>query len=74
MFIDDLCVVQDMGGPGCSPADVAEPFGTLNFFDVSTFISMYNSADPDADLAAPFGVFNFFDVAEFISLYNDGCP
>jgi|TARA_R110000782_G_scaffold30348_11_gene75607 uncharacterized protein (DUF433 family) len=74
VFIDDLCIVQDMGGPGCSPADVAEPFGTLNFFDVSTFISMYNAGDPDADLAAPFGSFNFFDVAAFISLYNDGCP
>ncbi len=48
--------------------------GVLNFFDVSAFISLYNSQNPDADLAAPFGVFNFFDVAEYISAYNDGCP
>ncbi|MFK7884182.1 MAG: GC-type dockerin domain-anchored protein [Phycisphaerales bacterium] len=55
-------------------ADLAAPFGTLNFFDVATYISFYNSADPAADLAAPFGSFNFFDVAAFIGFYNAGCP
>lgn len=73
VFIDDLCVVQDMGGGGCSPADVAEPFDVLNFFDISTFISAYNAQDPIADLAAPFGTFNFFDISNFITIYNQGC-
>ena len=58
---------------GC-PADLAEPFGVLNFFDVAAFIALYNDASPAADLAAPFGVLNFFDVAEYIALYNAGCP
>ncbi|MFK7885001.1 MAG: GC-type dockerin domain-anchored protein [Phycisphaerales bacterium] len=58
---------------GC-PADLAAPFGVLNFFDVSTYISLYNANDPGADLAAPLGVLNFFDVAAFISAYNAGCP
>ena len=58
----------------CSAADVAEPFNTLNFFDVSTFIQLYNAQDPRADLAAPNGSFNFFDVSAFIGLYNAGCP
>jgi hypothetical protein len=59
----------------CScPADLASPFGTLNFFDLAAFIGLYSASDPDADLAAPFGVFNFFDVAAYIALYNAGCP
>ena len=56
------------------PADLAPPFGTLNFFDVSAFIAAYNSQNPAADFAAPFGVFNFFDVSAFIAAYNAGCP
>ncbi|MEM9373282.1 MAG: GC-type dockerin domain-anchored protein [Planctomycetota bacterium] len=55
-------------------ADVAAPFGSLNFFDVSTFIGLYNQQDPSADLAAPFGAWNFFDISAFIAAYNAGCP
>ena len=46
----------------------------LNFFDVSTYINLYNTQDPRADLASPFGVFNFFDIAAFINNFNAGCP
>jgi len=63
------------GAPlGCSPADLAAPFGALNFFDISTFITLFNAGDPGADFAAPFGSLNFFDVAEYITLFNAGCP
>ncbi len=60
--------------PGCNPADLAEPYGTLNFFDLATYLDLYNAQDPVADLAAPEGVFNFFDVAAFLDYYNAGCP
>jgi hypothetical protein len=60
-------------GSDC-PADIALPFGELNFFDLSVFLSWYNQQDPRADLAAPAGVFNFFDVAAYLGLYNAGCP
>lgn len=60
-------------GSDC-PADIALPFGELNFFDLSVFLSWYNQQDPRADIAAPEGVFNFFDVASYIGLYNAGCP
>lgn len=56
------------------PADLAEPFGTLNFFDVAAYIQAYGAADPIADLAEPFGSFNFFDVSAYIQIYNAGCP
>ncbi len=66
-------------GPGTTdcdncPADLAAPFGTLNFFDISAFIGLFNTGDPAADLAAPFGSLNFFDVAEYIAQFNTGCP
>jgi hypothetical protein len=62
------------GDPGCSLADIAEPFGVLNFFDVSAYIALYNAQDPAADLADPQGVWNFFDISAFIAAYNAGCP
>lgn len=46
----------------------------LNFFDVSTFLALFNAQDPRADLSAPFGQFNFFDIAAFINNFNAGCP
>lgn len=56
------------------PADLAAPFGVLNFFDVAAYIGLYNAGDPAADFAGPFGSLNFFDVAAFIAAYNAGCP
>ncbi|MHA7814509.1 MAG: GC-type dockerin domain-anchored protein [Phycisphaerales bacterium] len=47
--------------------------GQVNFFDVSAFLSAYNSMNPIADFDNN-GVFNFFDVSAFLSAYNTGCP
>tara|TARA_R110000782_G_scaffold29795_1_gene74023 strand:- start:6247 stop:6960 length:714 start_codon:yes stop_codon:yes gene_type:complete len=58
----------------CSPADLAGPFGSLNFFDISAYLALYNASDPAADLAAPFGSLNFFDISAYLALYNAGCP
>jgi hypothetical protein len=33
-------------GPGCSPADIAEPFGVVNFFDVSAYLAEFNAGCP----------------------------
>lgn len=60
--------------PGCSAADVAEPFGTLNFFDLAGYLAMFNDGHADADMAEPFGVLNFFDLAAYLSVFNAGCP
>lgn len=66
-------VLDDQSVAPCVP-DFAEPFGTLNFFDVSAYIASYIAMSPEADLVEPFGSFNFFDVSAFIALYNAGCP
>jgi len=56
------------------PADLAAPFGELNFFDLSAYLALFNAGDPAADLAQPAGVFNFFDLAAYLASYNAGCP
>jgi hypothetical protein len=65
---------EDPGPSGCSAADLAAPFGTLNFFDLSTYLTLFNSGDPAADLAAPFGTLNFFDLSAYLAVFNQGCP
>jgi len=47
--------------------------GTLDFFDVSAFLGLYQSQDPAADFTGD-GVHDFFDVSAFLGAYNAGCP
>lgn len=59
--------------PGCNAADLAEPYGVLNFFDLAAYLDLYN----DGDLAADFtgdGQLNFFDLAAYLDIFNAGCP
>lgn len=58
----------------CSEADLAEPFGTLDFSDVTAYLVAFSASDPAADLAAPFGVFDFSDVITFLGAFGAGCP
>jgi hypothetical protein len=55
-------------------ADLAAPFGELNFFDLAAYLALFNAEDAAADLAEPTGVLNFFDLAAYLSSYNAGCP
>lgn len=73
-YSGNTCIRVFFAEPAACPADLTEPFGTLNFFDVAAFIGAFNVSDSAADLAEPFGVFNFFDVAAYIAAYNAGCP
>lgn len=56
------------------PADLAEPFGVLNFFDLVAYLGLFNAGDPAADLAEPAGVLNFFDLVAYLGEFNAGCP
>lgn len=55
-------------------ADLVPPYGSLDFFDLAYFLSLFNAGDPAADLAEPFGVLNFFDLSEYLAMYAAGCP
>jgi hypothetical protein len=72
-----------MFGPAVTPPcrvdlfPAGAPDGQLNFFDLSTFINLFNNQDPAADffpVAGGDGVFNFFDLSTFIGEFNAGCP
>jgi len=58
---------------GCHIADMAVPFGTLDFFDALAFLDAFAQGLPAADLNGD-GVLDFFDVLEFSSLFAAGCP
>jgi len=62
-----------LAGP-CNPADLAPPFGSLDFSDVVAFLSAFGAMDPAADLAPPFGSFDFSDVVAFLGAFGAGCP
>jgi hypothetical protein len=46
--------------------------GQSDFFDASSFMSLFQAEDPMADLNQD-GEFNFFDVSVFLSAYDMGC-
>ncbi len=62
------------GDAGGCPADLAEPFGQLDFSDVVAFLNAFSSMDPAADFAEPVGQFDFSDVVAFLSAFSAGCP
>jgi len=63
----------EFGSSSC-PADLAPPFGSLDFSDVIAFLTAFNAQDHIADLAPPTGVFDFSDVIEFLIAFGAGCP
>jgi hypothetical protein len=54
------------------PADITQD-GSLNFFDVSGFLSAFSAGDPAADFNDD-GSFNFLDVSAFLAAFAAGCP
>ncbi len=59
---------------GCAVADLAPSFGSLDFSDVSEFLSALSGNEPQADLAEPLGQYDFSDVVAFLSAFAAGCP
>lgn len=47
--------------------------GTLDFFDISAFLSAFGSGDLAADFIGD-GVFDFFDISAFLGEFAAGCP
>lgn len=47
--------------------------GLLNFFDISQFVTLFQSQNPAADFNND-GLFNFFDFSAFLAAFNAGCP
>ncbi|MCA9300277.1 MAG: hypothetical protein KDA28_14495, partial [Phycisphaerales bacterium] len=60
-----------LGGP-CSDADLAEPFGTLDIFDLLEYLNRFDSGDAAADLNGD-TVLDIFDVLVYLELFDAGC-
>lgn len=60
-------------GPGCTPADLAEPFGLIDAADISAFVTLFLSGDFLADLNRN-GMLDLSDVNLFVSSFLGGCP
>lgn len=58
--------------PCVNPADL-DNSGTLDFFDVSSFVIAFNLRDPIADFDNS-GTFDFFDFSSFLAAFNSPCP
>ncbi len=66
--VDDLRI--EAVGCSSNPADLNGD-GSLDFFDVSLFLSAFSNQDPAADFTGD-GVFNFFDVSAFLAAFSQG--
>lgn len=55
-------------------ANMAEPEGVLDFFDVAAFLEAFAAQDPAADFAPAYGTFDFFDAFTFLGAFSEGCP
>lgn len=60
--------------PPCNAADLAAPFGQLDFDDVLAFLTAFAGMDLAADLAPPTCAFDFDDILAFLGAYGEGCP
>jgi hypothetical protein len=65
--------VEENSSPGCSAADLVEPYGVLNFFDLASFLDLYNAQNAAADFNDD-TLINFFDLSAYLDIYNAGCP
>ncbi|CAE7756576.1 MMP24 [Symbiodinium sp. CCMP2592] len=54
------------------PADFTGE-GSLNFLDVSAFLTAFGNQDSSADFVAD-GNYNFLDVSAFLTAFSEGCP
>ncbi|MEZ6242697.1 MAG: VCBS repeat-containing protein [Phycisphaerales bacterium] len=71
---DVSVVLNACDAGGCNEADLAEPFGTLDFSDVIAFLTAFGTMGAPADLAEPFGTWDFSDVIAFLGAFGVGCP
>ena len=60
----------------CNDGDCAADFsgdGTLDFFDISAFLTAFGNSEPAADFTGD-GSFDFFDISAFLTAFGAGCP
>ncbi len=72
VFYGEMQVVVNQCAPQDCPADLTGD-GTLDFFDISAFLTAFGNQDPVADFTGD-GSFDFFDISTFLTAFSAGCP
>ncbi len=67
-------VISGLTFLSCNRADLAAPYGALDFSDVLAFLAAFGASSPVADLAEPLGKWDSTDVVAFLTHFGDGCP
>lgn len=66
--------LYEIAGPTpCNGADLAEPYGQLDFFDLSAFLDALSNQEAAADLTFD-NQWDFFDLSVYLQLVSLGCP
>lgn len=73
VLMDTLTLAVEPSAGPCNDADFAQPYGTLDFFDVQVFLQAFSMHEPSADLTGE-GLYDFFDVLAFLAAFSAGCP
>lgn len=72
-YVDNIAVTMEfIEETDPCPADLNGD-GTLDFFDVSAFLTAFGNGDASADFTGD-GAFDFFDVSAFLNEFGVGCP
>lgn len=71
VIVDFILPIAD-NDPCPSPPDFIDD-DTLDFFDLSAYLTLFNNQDPQADLTDD-GSFDFFDLSMYLTLFGEGCP
>lgn len=58
--------------PSCNPADLSEPFGTLDLADINAFVAAFVAMDPIADLDGS-TIYDLADISIFVGAFAAGC-
>ncbi len=72
-YVDDVELSAEfVDEPVDCPADFTGD-GSLDFFDLSAFLTALSNEDPAADFSGD-GSYDFFDVSAYLSAFGMGCP
>ncbi len=74
VVVDFVLETVQPGQTSCDRVDLAAPFGSLTFADLSAFLAAFSGQCAVADLAEPFGAYTFADISEFLARFSAGCP
>lgn len=66
-------LMVEVANPQACAADLAEPIGVLDVFDVLEYVTRFAARDLVTDFAAPFGRLDIYDILTYFREFLGGC-